>query len=419
MTLRVLVASYLPPGHLFGPLGVALAARDAGHDVTYWLPSFGRDVVATMNLPTVHAGHWDGGPGTNLPSGGLPDDPVRAAADGLYFSYVTQLSTQLDEFNEVLDRVRPDVVLCGATVLGLHLAAAARGIPVATLVPTTYYPVGDDIPPAFFGLRQANDEPPGVVDDVRARWADAEKIAVAEIADVRSRLGLPARQGGLMAQFTSPLRTYVPSSPLFDLPGRSIPDHVRYAGDCVSDAASACQLGQSELALPDSFNKPAALVTSGTNAKSDLVREATKDLVRQGFTVIALTWSMQAAEIHDPPHVYATSYLPMRHALSLVDVVVTNGGSGGVLQSLSVGRPLLVRPDGQDQGDNAVRVVAAGVGRRQDLDDGDFGTTAWSLLERPDYREAVRGMSTDLRARGGPAGIVADLETLAGGGSDD
>ena len=55
-------------------------------------------------------------------------------------------------------------------------------------------------------------------------------------------------------------------------------------------------------------------------------------------------------------------YLPYDKLLPLCDVVVTNGGFGGVLQALRAGVPLVVAGDTEDKPEVAARVAWAGVG---------------------------------------------------------
>ena len=65
-----------------------------------------------------------------------------------------------------------------------------------------------------------------------------------------------------------------------------------------------------------------------------------------------------------PDHVHIAQYLPHAALLPRCDVVVTHGGFGTIMGSLSVGVPMVVVPAQADQPRNARRCVDLGVGRR-------------------------------------------------------
>ena len=65
-----------------------------------------------------------------------------------------------------------------------------------------------------------------------------------------------------------------------------------------------------------------------------------------------------------PPNARGAEYLPYDQLLPRTDVVVTNGGYGGVQYALSHGVPLVVSGGQEDKPEVAGRVAWSGVGRR-------------------------------------------------------
>ena len=65
-----------------------------------------------------------------------------------------------------------------------------------------------------------------------------------------------------------------------------------------------------------------------------------------------------------PTNVVVRDSAPHARVFPAAAAVVTHGGHGTVIRALACGTPLVCLPMGRDQNDNAVRVVARGVGLR-------------------------------------------------------
>ncbi|WP_431461128.1 glycosyltransferase, partial [Klebsiella pneumoniae] len=94
-------------------------------------------------------------------------------------------------------------------------------------------------------------------------------------------------------------------------------------------------------------------------------------------------------------------------------VVVTHGGHGTVLRSLSHGVPLVVLPMGRDQNDNAARVDYHGVGLRLDLSASPqmLCEAVRRVLSEPGFSKRALALGRAIAEEGpGPARLVAEIE---------
>jgi UDP:flavonoid glycosyltransferase YjiC (YdhE family) len=134
---------------------------------------------------------------------------------------------------------------------------------------------------------------------------------------------------------------------------------------------------QGETAVPEWWadldgTRPVVHVTQGTIDNADLTRLIGPTIQGLGSTrddapLVVVTLGgrsiASATELGDlPPNVRVADYLPYDELLPRCDVVITNGGFGGVLQALRVGVPLVVAGDTEDKPEVAARVAWAGVG---------------------------------------------------------
>jgi UDP:flavonoid glycosyltransferase YjiC (YdhE family) len=93
-------------------------------------------------------------------------------------------------------------------------------------------------------------------------------------------------------------------------------------------------------------------------------------------------------------------------ALPLVDLFITNGGFGGVLQALTHGVPLIVAGDSEEKPEIAARVAHAGVGI--DLATGRpspalLASAAADIFMEPCYRQRAREI----------AALIASIDSIA------
>ncbi|MGE2833758.1 glycosyltransferase [Mycobacterium sp. SMC-4] len=152
----------------------------------------------------------------------------------------------------------------------------------------------------------------------------------------------------------------------FEYPRCDLPDTVEFVGP----------------ALPspdDAFEKPSwwsdlfaastvVLVTQGTFDNTDLDQLITPTL--RGLAdlddvlVVATTGGRAGQELpqHVPANARVTDWVPYSALMPHVDVMITNGGYGGVQYALSHGVPLVVAGETSDKAEVAARVTYTGVG---------------------------------------------------------
>ena len=106
--------------------------------------------------------------------------------------------------------------------------------------------------------------------------------------------------------------------------------------------------------------------------------------------------------------------MPHRAVLPEVDLVVTHAGWQTVNAALSCGVPLVCIPDGRDQPDNALRVVAAGAGVRvsKKASSRKIRAVVRRALHDPSLTRGAERMATALSRQDGAVGTAEALEGL-------
>jgi len=145
--------------------------------------------------------------------------------------------------------------------------------------------------------------------------------------------------------------------------------------------------------------RPVVHVTQGTLANDDLDRligPALRALADRDVLVVATTGNEKsAAELRKsaPANARVASFLPYDQLLGKVDVMITNGGYGGVQFALANGVPLVVAGDTEDKPEIAARVAWAGVGinlRTGSPSSDAIGDAVSRILAEPGFRAAAQ-----------------------------
>ena len=113
--------------------------------------------------------------------------------------------------------------------------------------------------------------------------------------------------------------------------------------------------------------RPTVYATLGTlfNQRTDILSAILEGLREEPINLILVVGrDRDPLEFGEhPAHVHVERYIPQNLLLPYCDLVITHGGSGTVMDALSLGLPMVIIPIGADQPENAQRCAEAGVAR--------------------------------------------------------
>lgn len=113
-----------------------------------------------------------------------------------------------------------------------------------------------------------------------------------------------------------------------------------------------------------------------------------------------------------PPNVRLERFVPQAAVFEHVDLAVHHGGAGTMLGAYAAGLPQLVLPQGADQFFNATAVRRAGAGRTLTNDeqtDGAIADAVGHLLADGPERAAAQAIAKDIAAMPSPAEVASAL----------
>lgn len=203
----------------------------------------------------------------------------------------------------------------------------------------------------------------------------------------------------------------------FEYPRRDLPPTVHFAGPLLP-APVAVDLPHWWGDLDGS--RPVVHVTQGTIANSDftqLVIPTITALAASEVTVVVSTGGRPVGALPRdlPANVRVGEYLPYDRLLPLVDVLVTNGGYGGVQQALAHGVPIVVAGRTEDKVEVAARVGWSGAGvnlRATTVAPDRVRLAVDTILHEPAYRETAERIGFAMRAADAEVALTSVLDTV-------
>jgi UDP:flavonoid glycosyltransferase YjiC (YdhE family) len=116
-----------------------------------------------------------------------------------------------------------------------------------------------------------------------------------------------------------------------------------------------------------------------------------------------------------PPNVRIERYVAQTLVPPLCQAVISHGGSGTMLQTLSLGLPQLCLPQAADQFMNAEAIASSGAGLAlvpTEADSESIAAAALRLLDEPGFRERAIGYSKEIILMPSPDDVAKVLEQL-------
>jgi UDP:flavonoid glycosyltransferase YjiC (YdhE family) len=352
---------------------------------------------------------------------------VRGVKDDLRRIFIGPLPGQCRDLRAILEDFAADCIVVdsmffGALPLALGPRAARPALAAIGVMP--YASNSRDTAP--FGVAfQPGTGPLRRMRDATMNWA-TEHFVLADIQRfARHRLAEAGAPGGFRGYFVD-LQPKVVDAFMqatvagFEYPRSDLAPSVRFVGPILAPPARSFERPEwwGELER----ERPVVHVTQGTLDNADLGRlllVTTRALARDDVLVVATTGGPDPAPLRRdlPANVRLERFVPHDLLLPHVDVMVTNGGYGGVQQALANGVPLVVAGDSEDKPEVAARVQWSGAG--VNLHTGRpspamVGRAVRRVLARNSYNQRARDLQAEIAATDPLGTISTTLMELCG-----
>jgi UDP:flavonoid glycosyltransferase YjiC (YdhE family) len=414
-----------PPfyGHVTPMLTLAEGLVERGHQVRYMTGSRFRDAVSRTGATYV-----------SLPEGSDFDDRELAQRDGPRVSGLKEIRqdvistcivpavSQYEAIQEQHAACPVDIVVADPTFYGAALLAGhdparrplviGAGILALMLSSRHVAPFGMGLPPWKGPLNvPRNILLNALVQRVALRPVQTAYTQVYESVHGRRPPGFAF---DWYATTDAVVQLTVPS---FEYPRPDAPVDIHFAGPANRRAARRGPLPEWWDDLRT--DKPVVVVTQGTFTNTDwgeLVRPALDALAGEDVLVVVTTGGPPVASLGPlPPNVRAAEFVPYDELFPLTDVLVTNGGYGGIHFAMAHGVPVVTAGDTEDKPEACARVAWSGVGvnlRTGQPSAAAINRAVMRVLASPQHRVAARRLAAEIADSRGVDELVSVIQAL-------
>ena len=421
---NVLICSSPIHGHVTPLLVVARYLAETGHAVRFLTGSRYRDAVEAAGaifvpLPA-EADYDDRNLDTTFP-GRVGKSGVAGLTWELQNIFLTVAGGQYRALDQAVIDVPTDAVIAEPLFVGAVMMMLRPPSERPMMISSNVFPLGlssRDTAPFGLGLAPI----PGLRGRVRNRVLQvvAEKIIfravqrkATAIAEELVGTAMPVfvldspRLADALVQF---------SVPGFEYPRSDLPGTVHFVGPMLPSSEPGAALPSWWADLD--AGRPVVHVTQGTIANQDydaLIVPTVTGLADDDVLVVVSTGSRPVDTVPGPlpANVRVAEYLPYDALLPKVDVMVTNGGFGGIQFAMRHGVPLVVAGTTEDKIEVTARVAWSGVGINLKTDaptSTAVRDAVRTVLADGSYREASARIGTEILASSGLAGVRALIE---------
>jgi MGT family glycosyltransferase len=371
---RILFTTMPLDGHLRPGLPVAQRLVDDGHEVAWYTGAANAHLVEKVGARAFVMSPALDFSGVDIEARHEGEKPsLSTLKQDILRIFIAPIPDWVAEIDAVLDEFRPDVVVAENGFMAGPIAAERRGIPrvVFNVSPLALSSV--DTAPFGMGVLPSSSAL-GRLRNRTLSWA-LRRVIFAEpqraAEQLRVRLGLPPMTSYFMdwgAEIAT--RYLVPSVPQFEYPRSDLPATVEFTGPFLPRGVDSWTppTWWDDVLAARAAGRPVVLVTQGTLAidPHNLVLPAVEGLASADALVIATTCDRDPDDVlpadDRPANLRLVDFIPFPELLPHVDVMVTNGGYGGVQMALAHGVPLVVAGLTEDKMEVSARVAWSGTG---------------------------------------------------------
>lgn len=311
-----------------------------------------------------------------------------------------QVPDILKLLKNVLEHFQADVIVCDTFMVAGNWISELGGPASVRLSVLPLSLPGKDIAPFGLGLLPGK----SVLTKARNNFLTTlfEKVLFrdvqAHVNAIRAVVGLPHFDKAFFIKgYEIPDLVLHTSTDLFEYARDKIPRNFHFIGPILNTE-------NTEYIKPDWWvelgkSLPVILLNQGTIAKNydDLIYPAIEALKDE--PVIVLIVPVKEGELKNlPANMYAESYIPFANVLPHIDIMISNGGLGGVQNALAQGIPLLIAGATEDKMEVAARVENVGAGinlRKQKPSIIGIKNAVNKLLHNPKFKLKARELQAD------------------------
>ncbi len=362
---RILICTHPATGHVNPALVITRKLVQRGHEVRFYTGAKFKtkvEAAGAQYVPMTCALDYDDAdlnaafPGRSSTSG------LNQIKFDFKHVFIEQMVGEAEDLRAIFKTWTPDVVLTDpafAGALALHRLGEIQSWAVFNI--TVLGLESKDLPP--FGLGILPDYSPMGKFKNRALAFAATHIVFRDVnAFLREQLAILGLPYQPFAPIFSPMLYLQPTVPAFEYPRHDLPESVHFIGPLLPDLKGNFEtpVWWDEVV---NAKMPVVLVTQGTIAtQADELIVPTLQALAEADVLVVATADPKALNFPIPANVRMEKFIPFDQLMPHVDVMITNGGYGGVTLALANAVPVICAGNTEDKAEVGNRAAYTRVG---------------------------------------------------------
>ena len=413
---RFLICTHPITGHVNPPLEIARELVERGHEVRFYT---GRkfqtkiEAVGARYEPMRRAYDYDDSDYDTAFPGRAAKKGIAQIRFDFEHIFIAPGLDQAVDLREILDEW-PAVVLSDPGFLGAKLLYQRGELDAWAVFNITVLGLpSDDVPPFGLGLLPLQSRLGRLRN--RAVRLFANKVVFASVnRALRRTLAAAELPPEDFTPVASPMLYLQPSVAALEYPRRELVSTAHFTGPVLPRFGPDVPLPSWWSEVTET-SKPVVVVTQGTVAtdRTELILPAVAALADEDVLVVA---TVDGTGLNLPANVRTAKFVPFDRLMPHADVVVTNGGYGGVIFALANGVPVICAGTTEDKPEVANRVAYTGAGINLKTNrpaQRKISEAVRTVLSHNDFRDNARRLAGILAERDGTQESVRLLEILA------
>jgi MGT family glycosyltransferase len=423
---KILVASVPLSGHVNPAVPLVKLLIGRGHEVCWYSGKHYKKVIQDSGAKFFSfqkaKDFHDSSISTDFPK--LPySSLLKHASYYIRHVFYDNMPGQYSDLCEILKEFAADLILTDEWFTGVIPLAEKKIIPWVCYCNSPLFFYSKEIPFPGAGIFP-DSSILGINRNIIVNWM-VTKLFFAKtqsyINSIRRTLGLDPMQNFFLINNIFISTLFVKFNTLaFEINWKDLPEQIRFTGPVIPEQPIEVKYHWAPLLKT---GRPVIFITQGSvNIKNynKLIIPALKALKNTDAMIIIATGNTSKEEFvlkYTSENVFIEKYIPYDYIMPHANLIITNGGFGGVITALWHGVPLVVAGDTEDKPEIAARIKYCGVGI-------NLGTghpkpyrikkAVDNILLNPAFKENAMNISKDFQTHNAPLETTLLIEEILG-----
>jgi MGT family glycosyltransferase len=368
---KILIATVPLTGHINPGLPIAKLLNLKGHDIIWYTGKDFREKIETTGARFIPFSIADEFNDHTISKKYQASDKIGALRQAIHYFksvFYGQMISQWQDITNILSDFNADLIITDWMFMGAIPIAEKNNFKWVIYSNSPIFYLSEDAPAPGGGFRYSV-TPFARYQNRFVNWLTTYVLfaGVKKFVNIkRAEIGLKPIKSFFLDHNVNICSLFLQfATTKFEYPRGNLPAHAHFVGPVPPPESSDLNFNWWPKLNED---HPVIFITQGTldaDNINKLVIPSIQALKDMDFLILVTTGGTGTRQLKSQfnyPNVFIEDYIPYNQLMPFVDVLISNGGYGGVLNALSFGVPVIIAGNSEEKRDVASRLEYSGAG---------------------------------------------------------